>query len=484
MGSRVQLGDSDSNSVPGRALHTAIGSVGLSLSRALTNVLIGRIAGPASLGTVTTALSTANVVALVGPTSLQVAASRYVAYSNAKYGAESAGQVARFVLRRTLLLLMFLCPLSFFLASWLYGAPRSSAVIVSVLVAGLALYGVARGVSFGTGLVRRASVWDLTIGVGSLSAVAVLLFAGVRGVYLLIPMGVAYIVYFWCSWPSSLSGRLNRDLRREVDRFVLLGALGTVASAGVVHCAVIAVRLTDGPAGAGHFSAALTVVSPIALIANSVGSVLVPSMSRSLGLGDESEVRRRTVYATEFLSFLGVLGLGLLAGFATPIVAVIWGEGFSESVVVVVALSIGTLAMTVRAPSTNAITSRGPSGMKSVVGASWVGFVVSLVIWFSFGVDLNALSVACGYAVGALVTTCLIMRKASRLGYLEFGAWVIKIVAGAAAVFGVAFAVVVLDLSILWQVGASFVFVVLWMFVWRRVTGLLWRLLLRFGRSR
>ena len=106
-----------------------------------------------------------------------------------------------------------------------------------------------------------------------------------------------------CAWPKG-RGDLSRPVRREIDGFVLLGTVGTLCSVGFLQVSVLVARNVGGAFGAGQFSSALALATPAAIVANSLGMVLFPSMARAHGRGDQRAVAAQARRATTALVLL------------------------------------------------------------------------------------------------------------------------------------------------------------------------------------
>src|ERR1035437_10779998 len=85
-----------------RSSWSTLGVLFQSLVRFGTNAIVGRIGGPAVLGEVASAISTATLLSLLGPSATGSAASKFIARSRGKANPDEARVVAAHLATRTL----------------------------------------------------------------------------------------------------------------------------------------------------------------------------------------------------------------------------------------------------------------------------------------------------------------------------------------------------------------------------------------------
>ena len=100
----LRLDDTPRESIGRRGVMSVVGLVSQSGARFLVNLVAGRLGGPVVLGTVAVAMSAVQLLALVGPTSLGSAASKYMAQSLGEGDLAGTRAVARHIWRATLAL--------------------------------------------------------------------------------------------------------------------------------------------------------------------------------------------------------------------------------------------------------------------------------------------------------------------------------------------------------------------------------------------
>lgn len=388
----------------------ATGTVSQSVMRVLTNILIGRVAGPVALGVVSSALSLGNLLNLVWPSTAGNAAAKFIGRARGQNDRATLAAATAHIGKRLTIVTLALGLAALPLWILLDGGGLLDGVVVSLLIAGLAGNSFTRGVHFGLGQYGRATFWDVATGALGLAGVALVLIAGATGVLVLMPIALSYLVYTAACWPRGASGSLSRKLAREIDSFVVIGSIGTIASAGFLHSSLLVARTGWGADGAGQYAAALAIATPTALIARSISTALYPRMARDYGRGNEAQVAYVADRFSRLLTFLMVLILGSLALMRETVISVVWGAAFEDATALLAPLLLAVLFTSVRVPAVNYLSSGPSRGIKETTIFSIVGLLVGAVAWAS-GIAANApLSVvAWGYLLGSVVTTCLTM---------------------------------------------------------------------------
>jgi O-antigen/teichoic acid export membrane protein len=416
----------------------ALGMVGVlfqGMSRFLTSLIIGRIGGPVVLGTVASAISAAQLLALVWPSSTGSAASKFVARARGQEDFEEASAVAAHLGRRTLQATFLLACVAIPLWMTLDRGSLIGGLCVAMLVIGYSGSNFTRGLAFGSAQIPRVTQWDLFTSSLGIAGVLVSLSAGARGLVLLMPLAATSLLFTAACWPWRAHGRLRPALRHEIDVFVALATAGALTSAGFLQISMLAARLAGGREGAGQYAAALALATPLSIIAGSLSLVLYPSMSEAYGRGDHVGFRRQTDQATRFLAIVMVAVVGSLVLCSRLVISLIWGTNFAEAGTLFPVLLLAILATTLGVPSVNSLTSKGQDGMLITTLASALGLVVGVATWVLLATHLGVLGVALGYLTGSATTSCIAFVSAWRR---ERQQWL-----GLVARIGVALAVVV-----------------------------------------
>jgi putative peptidoglycan lipid II flippase len=255
--------------------------------------------------------------------------------------------------------------------------------------------------------VPRATSWDLASVAIGLAALVGMLLLGVRGPALVLPLVLAYGLYTVAGWPYAASGKPQRDRRRELDAFVVLGAAGTLASTGFLQLSQITAKVTAGNAEAGQYAAALNLATPASMLAASLSLVLFPSMAEAWGRGDYDAFHTQTDRATRALAVVMVGIFGCLILCSRLVVGVVWGPKFRGAEDILPILVLAVLATNLGVSSVNALTTRSQRGMWVTTGASLLGLVVGGLVWLVAAEPLGTIGVAVGYLCGTLVIAAI-----------------------------------------------------------------------------
>jgi len=435
--------------------------------RFLTNVLVGRLGGPAVLGNVASAISTAQLLALLWPTSTGSAASKFIARARGKADSDESAAVASHLARRTIQAAVLLALVAAPIWVLVDGGRVADGAIVAFLVVAYSGYSFSRGILFGSGQVARATAWDLITGALGLVGVAVALLAGVRGLAVLIPLATAYCIYTVAGWPWGAKGRPVSSLRRELDQFVMLGVVGTLASAGFLQLSQIVARLSDGATNAGQYAAAMSLATPPSMLVGSLTLVLFPSMSEAWARNDMDSFRRQADKATRMLLIIMVAVFGALILSSQLLVSVIWGKQFARAADLLPILLTAVLATTLAVPSVNSLMSRNQRGMVTATVIGLSGMTLGVGVWALLAPGLGVTGVAIGYATGTLTIAGASVTVSWRRDEQQWRGPFLRL-SGGVALFGGLFLVErLLNLPQLSDLAFAAFFVVAWLLITR-----------------
>ncbi|HVL84625.1 MAG TPA: hypothetical protein VM367_10145 [Pseudonocardia sp.] len=424
--------------------------------------LVGRIAGGAELGVLASAIATATILSLLWPTTTGSAASKFLAGARGAADRAEVSATAAHLRRRTVETTTLLASVSVPVWLLLDGGSWAGAASVAALTVAYSGYSFTRGVQFGVGQVPRAIGWDVTSVALGLAALAALLLAGVRGPALVLSLVLAYAAYTVAGWPYGVAGRPARQRRRELDGFVALGVIGSLASTGFLQLSQIAARLVGGDAAAGQYAAALYLATPASMLAASLSLVLLPSLAETWGRGDERGFHAQTDRAMRAFSVLVVGIFGSIVLCSRALVELVWGAEFSRAADLLPVLVAAVLATNLGVVSVNALTSRSRRGMRLTMSASLVGMTVGVTVWLVAGTRMGIDAIALGYLCGTVVIAAAVVVAAWRSGRHAWGPLFGKIALGV-AVFGAIAAVQRLaDLPVLLDPVLAIAFLAAW----------------------
>ncbi|BBF98927.1 MULTISPECIES: lipopolysaccharide biosynthesis protein [Pseudonocardia] len=399
----VRLDDPTPTSLTRGGALAVTGLVAQGVLRFATSWLVGRLAGEAELGVVASAIAAATILALLWPTSTGSAASKFLARARGAGSIDQTRSVAAHLRRRMLLAVLVLAAAAIPVWVYLDGGSLTGALAVALLTIGYSGYSFTRGVQFGTGQTLRATGWDVLCVALGLVTLTLMLLSGVRGVALVLPLAVAYGVYALAGWPFGGGGKPEPARRREMDGFVALGAVGSLASAGFLQLSQIVTRLVSGDEGAGVYAAAVALATPASMLAVSLSLVLLPALSETLGRADEEAFRSRTDQANRSLAVVVVAIFGTIALCSRLLIRVVWGDAYAGAAPILAVLAVAVLFTTLGVVAVNAMTARSQRGMAINVAASLTGMAVGAGVWFVVAPSLGGIGVAAGYLAGTLV---------------------------------------------------------------------------------
>ncbi len=401
--------------------------------RFLTNILVGRLGGPAVLATVASAASTAQLLSLVGPTTTGSAAAKFLAQARGRAESGEIAAVAAHLAHRTVQTAVALAAVAAPLWVLVDGGGWAEGLCVSLLVLAYSGYSFTRGLQFGAGQVQRAATYDVLTGTLALAGILAALLAGVRGIYVLLPLAAAYLLFTVANWPWSASGRPIVSLRREMDSFVGLGVIGTLASAGFLQLSMIIARLGDDAISAGYYAAAMTLATPPSLISVSLSLVLFPALAESLGRGDQAGFRRRVDISSRFLIAVVFPFFGILILCSDLIVHVIWGNRFDGAAELLPIMFSAVMVNTLGVPSVNSLTTRSQLGMKLSTGSTLFGMLCGIATWVAVTPALGVLGVTIGYFCGSVVIVAIPVASVWRRDQQPWGRLALRLVCGCTA---------------------------------------------------
>ncbi|MBP2364686.1 lipopolysaccharide biosynthesis protein [Pseudonocardia parietis] len=426
----VRLDDPTPTSLSRGGALAITGLAAQGILRFATSLLVGRIAGQAELGVVASAIAAATILALLWPTSTGSAASKFLARARGAGSIEEARATAAHLRRRMLATVLLLAAAAIPVWVYLDGGSLTGALAVALLTIGYSGYSFTRGVQFGTGQTTRATGWDVLCVVLGLVVLTLLLLSGVRGVALVLPLALAYGVYALAGWPFGGGGRPEPTHRRELDGFVALGAVGSLASAGFLQLSQIVARLVSGDAGAGEYAAALALATPASMLAVSLTLVLLPALSETLGRSDEKAFRTRTDHATRTLAVVVVMIFGAVALCSRLLIRVIWGADYAGAAPILAILAVAVLCTNLGVVAVNALTARSQRGMAINVAASLTGMGFGTVVWLVAAPKLGGVGVALGYLAGTFVIAAIPVVVVWRAGRHRWAGLYAKLAGG------------------------------------------------------
>lgn len=441
---------------------STVGLLAQGILRFATSFLIGHLAGPAELGVVASAIATATILALLWPTSTGSAASRFLAAARGANDRDRLHATAAHLGRRTAGSGVLLALGSVLVWVLIDDGSWPGALCVAALTLAYSGYSFTRGVQFGVGQVPRATAWDVGSLVLGLAGLVGLLAADVRGPVLVLPLALAYGAYAVAGWPYSAGGRPDRRRRRELDGFVAVGAIGTLASTGFLQLSQVAAKLAGGDAAAGQYAAALALATPASMLAASLSLALLPSLSEIWGRGDTAAFHRQTDRAMRAFTVVIVGAFGAVLVCSRALVELVWGAEFRRAADVLPVLVAAVLVTNLGVVSVNALTSRSRRGMRITAGASVTGLIVGVVVWTVAGPGAGIGGIAIGYLCGAVVMAAIPIAVAWRSGGHAWGGLFTRIACAGIVIGGIAVVQHASDVAVVLDPVLAAGFLVVW----------------------
>ena len=411
---------------------TAAGIAASGGTRFITNTIIGRVGGPALLGLTQSALSLTQLLALLLPSSMGTAASKFVAQSRGAGRIHEAEAITLYLRRRSLAVATVIAGVAALVWRIFYSGSVWQLAAVACLALSFSTYTFARGLQYGTGQILRATLWEVVLACIGLVGVVSLAVMGRRDLSLILPMTLGFILYTIASWSPQRPQALDLAVRKEMRTFIVLGTAGTLVSAGFLQSTVLVAKATGGLHLAGEFAAALTLATPVTMVASSISLATFPAMAAAWARHDEAVLRRHLDEATHLLLVVMAGSLGTLAMLSPVLADLVWGGEFDDVQLILPLLLLAAFFSAVAVPSVNVLTSRSNRGMATSVGASTLGLMFGISIWVLLsiaGVEPTVF-VPTGYVMGVVVQTGIPVglawsshRRAWLLPFLRAGTW-------------------------------------------------------------
>lgn len=382
------------------------------------NIAIGRLGGTALLGLTQSVIASASLASLLNPAAS--VASRFLGAQEST-GEEEVSPTASYLARRTLLAASLLGA-TVALATWLLTTPPLATIIMSGLMV-LTIIGrsLLEGLHFGGGEGLRLAWWSSIIAAGSVLGTIVLLLCGVRSAWVLSPLVLSTLAFIALSLPGRSNKKTDRALVRDVRIYTFLAAAGTLASSGFSQAALLVAGMVNGLSYAGQYTAAVTLITPLLLLTTAVSSVIFPALAAAHASADTNKVSQLLTAATDTLLTPVVAAFIFLSIVGDDLVALVWGDGFALTSVILVILLPGVVATAVASPAVSSITSSSNRGMVISVVSSASGAIVGAVIWVLLTPSVPSLSVPIGVTVGVITiagTPYVIAWRRSRMAWV------------------------------------------------------------------
>jgi putative peptidoglycan lipid II flippase len=370
------------------------------LARLLYGVLIARLGSRELFGQTTTSLSLSVLTSQLWGAPASTAGTRFVAARATLGETEAAAVVARHLAIRSSRIALVL-PTGVALAGSLgLGFDAAHTIGTVVLAFAYSMYCTLRGIQYGALRFRHVAVWDTVAGATALVAVTVVLTLDLTALTLL-PLALGYAVFAVVSWPARVAGRVDPALRRQIDHFVLFGALSGLASGGLLQLSQIAALHYGGAGQAGDFGSALTLATPASMLSIALSTVFVPPLVAAAGRGDRAAVHTQSDAIARRLTAIFVGLFGVLVIVSPLAIAVIYGARYSAAQEILPVMLVAVMLTSIALGAATTLQSTRVRGPRAVAYVNLAGFVVSLAVWPFLAPTYGTVGVAVGYLVGS-----------------------------------------------------------------------------------
>ena len=359
--------------------------------------------GPVDFGLFAVTLAIAQFAALIWPTTLGAAASKFVASEPSLAGRR---KIISHLSRRSSGGALIAAAVAAGLWYVLEGQHISGAIVCGLVCLAYSKYHFTRGVLFGSRNFIRSTSQEVLLAITCLAGVLLVhetidtasAYAATLGVGL-----TAYAIAIGRvkATPTSLSPSVKRDIRN----YVFVGTVGTLASAGFLQLSILAAAHWGGHAGAGQYGAALALATPASIFAASLGSALLPSLSAAGSLDDRSALNKLTDRATRGINLLAIPLFGTLIISAAPMTRIVWGSAFAPSSDILQVLLLAVMVTSCSVPCVTRLSATSVGSLATATKVSLIAVLGAVALWVPLGQSHGALGIAWGYLLGALATS-------------------------------------------------------------------------------
>lgn len=392
-----------------RFSNAAIGLASQGVGRLITNLLIGRYGGPELLGNIGSAIAAAQISSLLSGSPMGSAGAKFVARARGAHNEDEEQAVKRYLLRVALLFtLVFSVLASVAFALFIPDSTLPFALLTFAFGLGFAGYSFARGTLLGSGRVARSAKLDITTAIFGLVFTVGIALLLPPSWFLGIPSVLALLIYSirGISW-KVVKVPLSKDLRKEINLFMVAVCIGTLASTGFLQSALLVSRQFLGAAAAGNWAAAFVLVTPVTMLSSVLSLSLFPLLSESWGSGNRKYFTEQTDKVFRAVLILLVPVFCVLAVNGSWLVDKVWGSSYHETGRIFPFLVIALLVGGVGTVCTTTLTTQSTRGAYFVTASSLIGCAIGVGLWFILIQDFGLLGLAIGYFVGSLIVSGL-----------------------------------------------------------------------------
>lgn len=388
----------------------------------------------ATYGLVGIMLAASMVASLLLPGGVSSGLAKFVAFHRGAGDPAGAWAVHRFLSRLGLVAALVLGVGTALLVRWVYGLGPLDTASLALLTTTYSLYTTDKSAMYGHGLVPQYARIELGTSLLAVIATIAVIVTGETGYLLPLCLGYGLFVLLsrrqlWLRRRAEGAPAAGRFHRREVVTFVVLGSIGTLASAGFLQGTQLLAGQFADPAEVAYLVAAVALIAPLYFLPRALALALFPAMAGAHGAGDAGAVRRQVDGATRALA-VTMTPVFLLALLVAPIVLVLFGGGaYADGAPVLRLMLCASFFGILQVPSVNALASGSPAQARIPVVSAVLGCLVGLILVWLTARPMGAAGVALGYLVGTAVTATIPVVAAGRIHRLTWTPALLRCVA-------------------------------------------------------
>jgi O-antigen/teichoic acid export membrane protein len=364
-------------SVVGDSILSTAGVLAQGLSRFAYTAIVGRMLGADVLSTVNVAFSVSILLSLVWPTAAGNAAAAFLRAG--PEGSHVGGVLARSVGVSFVPLGVAAAVLAVVL-----GGSTGDAVILVALTFAWSGYIFGRGARMGLGQVRAAAGWDLVTAFGAIALLLAVIVIGADDA-VLVPAILGYTVFAAATLFAARRARHRAPVTAPVapplTPFIAWSSVALIATNGLMQFSMVVAFAFEPREIAGQFAAALSLATPVSMIAQAVTQALIPRFAEwgHLPYAQRNSHLRRALAAVSAVMLVGCGAVALLMPWVLPLV---FGPGFAAAIPMAqwLMLAVFGFSISVFLAAFLAATARARLAMLLTGVASLIGLACMLIV--------------------------------------------------------------------------------------------------------
>ena len=384
----------DSGSAVRDSVLSTIGTIAQGASRFAYTVIVGRLLGADVLAATNTAFAVSILLSLLGPTAAGNAAAAFGGTS------QTGSQTAKKLTAMMVWLGAALGAVAL-VTTQLLGGDGTAPLMVAALTISWSWYIFGRGVRFGMRQVPAVAVWDTVTGALSIALLISVILAQATPL-VLAPAVIGYgtfalasLVGAWRAAPGHTGRKRPAASTQPMANFLIWSSLSLIATNGIMQVSMVFAAVFDSPARAGLFAAALSLATPLSMLAQAVTPALLPRFAQ-WSLLPRSERTRSIQRATLTLSALLGTGVVIAITLLPWVLPIVFGQDFAGAVPLAQGLMVAVFGFSLSVFLSAYLAAIGRARISTVATGS--STVVGLLI-------MVGVSIGLGGAVGAVIGT-------------------------------------------------------------------------------